>query len=508
MKATFYNILSNIVARLWTVGISIILLPIYTNIIGMESYGLVGFYSTMMGSLAILDLGLSSTLTREMARSKALNVSAQSMCDLVYSLEIIYWGVGILIGVCVFFLAPTIATSWVKAENLSIAQITNSVMIMGGIIAFQWPQSIYTGGLMGLQRQVPYNIATVILSTLKSVGVIVVLKLVSPTVETFFVWQIFISCLSVFILRYLLWQYVPQSESKVIFSKVELKKIWRFAAGMTTIGLATFCLSQVDKVVLSKVLPLKEYGYYMLAWTVGTSILLIVSILGNTLLPKITEIVARGDEQEIKVNYHRFNRLMASGVVPVGVLLCLFSKEIIGIWTNNVETTNEIWLAASILTAGSICNAFMNVPYYLMLANGLTRFTVYQNIIASIILTPLLFWWTNKWGLTGASLVWFSVNFGYIIISLPLIHRILLKGELLKVYVYDMGISIVCSLFVIGSAKIVCQINIITPLIQVCIMILSLVITYLCIIFFSDEYKKIMYRLRKKYVFYSTNKCL
>ena len=165
MKATFYNILSNIVARLWAVGIGIILLPIYANIIGMESYGLVGFYGTLMGSLAILDLGLSGTLTREMARSKALNASSESICNLVYSLEIIYWGVGLLIGTSVFFLAPAIATSWVKAEHLSVAQITNSVMLMGGIIAFQWPQSIYTGGLMGLQKQIPYNIATVILST-------------------------------------------------------------------------------------------------------------------------------------------------------------------------------------------------------------------------------------------------------------------------------------------------------------------------------------------------------
>ena len=500
MKATFYNILSNIVARLWAVGIGIILLPIYANIIGMESYGLVGFYSTLMGSLTILDLGLSSTLTREMARSKALNASSESICNLVYSLEIIYWGVGLLIGTGVFFLAPTIATFWIKAEHLSVAQITNSIMLMGGIIAFQWPQSIYTGGLMGLQKQVPYNIATVVLSTFKSAGVIVVLKLVSPTIETFFIWQIFVSFLSAFILRYLLWKYVPQSENKVVFSKVELTKIWRFAAGMTGIGLATFCLSQIDKVVLSKVLPLKEYGYYMLAWTVGTSILIVVSILGNTLLPKMTEIVARGNKQEIKVNYHRFNRLMASAVVPVGVLLCLFSKEIISIWTHNVETTNAIWLAASILTAGSVCNAFMHIPYYLMLANGLTRFTIYQNIIASIILTPLLFWWTSKWGLTGASLVWFSVNFGYNVISLPLIHRILLKGELLKVYIYDMGISILCSLIIIGSAKIICLITKILPLGQLGIMILSLLVTYLCIIFFSNEYKRFMYSIKKKYL--------
>ena len=496
--------MSNTLARLWALGISVVLLPIYIDMIGMEAYGLVGFYTMLLGSLAILDLGLSSTLNREMARSLAVGTPAQSIKNLVYSLELIYWVVGILIGLGVVLFAPLIANNWVKAGELSVRQITNSVMLMGGIIAFQWPQSIYTGGLMGLQKQVPFNIANVILSTLKSVGVIIVLKFYSSSIETFFAWQIIISFLSACVLRYLLWKFAPKSSENAVFSSEELKKIWRFAAGMTGIGLATFCLSQIDKVLLSKLLPLKEYGYYTLAWTVGTGIMLIVGVLGSVLLPKLTEIVARGNQQEITTNYHRFSCLVASLVMPIGILLCLFSQEIIWMWTQNIQTTRTIWLAVSILTVGSICNAIMNVPYYLLLAYGKTKFTFYQNIIASIIVVPLLFLWTAKWGLTGATLVWFSVNLGYNIISLPLMHRFLLKGELYKVYVNDIGVALLCSLVVIGLARIMLDTNR-SQLFQGFYFVITLILTYVSIVFFSKEYKAYSAQLFQKIIPKLTN---
>jgi O-antigen/teichoic acid export membrane protein len=473
------------------VGISIALLPVYIDILGIESYGLVGFYSTLLGSLAILDLGLSSTLNRELARSIALKTPSQDIKNLVYSLEIIYWIAGIAIGIGTIILAPFIANYWVKANQLSPQQITNAIMLMGGILAFQWPQSIYTGGLMGLQKQVAFNIANAILSTLKSVGVILALKLIAPTISIFFLWQILISCLSALIFRYLLWYFVPKTTIKAHFSSIELRKIWRFAAGMMGISLASFCLLQIDKVLLSRLLSLSDYGYYTLAWTVGTSITLIVGILGNTLLPKLTEIVARGNETEIIINYHRFFRLIASVIIPIGMLLCLFSYDILFIWTNNTETTAKISLAVKILTVGSICSALINVPYYLLLAHGNTRFTMCQNIIASIVLTPLLFWWTSLWGLNGATLVWLAVNVGYVIISLPIMHKTLLKGQLYNVYTQDIGIALGCSLVVIMVAK--ANFNSAWPrLLQVLYMFIALNISYLSIVFFSKEYKYVI----------------
>jgi O-antigen/teichoic acid export membrane protein len=504
LNTTFTNVFSNIIARIWSVGIGIILIPVYTNILGIEAYGLIGFYSTLVGSLAILDLGLSSTLNRELARSNALNTPSEHVRNLVFSLECIYWIVGFLIGIIIVLLAPYIAVHWVKAEQLSPQIVQRAIMLMGGIIAFQWSQSVYTGGLMGLQKQVSYNMATVIINTVKSVGAIFVLKFISPTITTFFTWQALLTITTVFVLRRLLWHHLPKHSVNPVFSMVELKKIWKFAAGMTGISLSTFCLLQVDKIVLSKMLSLEDYGYYTLAWTVGTSILLVVGILGNVLLPKITEIVAQNDDSRIINTFHKYNKLMASVVVPVGLFIVVFSKEIIGIWTQNSATTDNIWLAVSILTLGSICNAFMHIPYYLMLAYGETKFTIYQNIIASIILTPLLFWWTSLWGLTGATLVWFCVNFGYNIVSLPIIHKYyitVLKGKLTQTYFRDMFLPIILSISLFLILRLLCLNSTDSEVTRSILPIFILFVIYIIIVAANQEYRRFFVAITRRFKF-------
>ena len=58
------NIVANLVGKIWGAAIAILLIPQYIKYLGIESYGLVGFYGTLIGSMAVLDLGLSITLNR------------------------------------------------------------------------------------------------------------------------------------------------------------------------------------------------------------------------------------------------------------------------------------------------------------------------------------------------------------------------------------------------------------------------------------------------------------
>ena len=112
------NLVANFTGKIWTAGVGFIFVPFYIKFLGIESYGLVGFYGTLIGTMALLDFGLSTTLNRELASAKALNKTAAEIKNLVFSLEVLYWSIGFLIGITFFLLAPVIATHWVKAEKL------------------------------------------------------------------------------------------------------------------------------------------------------------------------------------------------------------------------------------------------------------------------------------------------------------------------------------------------------------------------------------------------------
>lgn len=453
MSKTIYNTVAVVVSRVWSLGIGILLLPIYASILGYEAFGLVGFYTTLQSALMILDLGLSATMSRELARSKASPVTDISMPNLAFTIEVIYWFTGIILGLLVVIFAPYIAAYWVKPKELSIETVTSAVQIMGIILAFQWPQSIYNGGLTGLQKLVTLNTINVIFNTIKSLGVILALKFISPSIQVFFYWQLMVVFLMTLVLRYYFWGELKGAQ-KPIFSKNELKRIWRFAAGMTGISLASLLLGQMDKIVLSKILPLQEYGYYILAFTAGASVLIGVGIFLPTFLPKLSELVAKGIKQDIADCYHTYSNIIATVAMPPALVMCLFSKEILLLWTHNVDVAQSTWPLVSFVSIGYLFNGLNYGAYYLMLAYGWTRYTIYQNIICSILAVPLLYFGVTYFGLTGGASISFILAIGIFATSLPIVHRTLLKGELKNVYLKDIGIPLIATLAVVLPARI------------------------------------------------------
>ena len=133
-------------SRIVTALVGIVFVPIYVKMIGAESYGLVAFYGTLAGALVVLDLGLSTAISRQVAILKTRKGSEKEMNDLVFSVEIIYWIIAICVGLLIIALANLIAVYWVNAKDLPVHIIRNTVMLMGAVFAFQFPASIYSRG--------------------------------------------------------------------------------------------------------------------------------------------------------------------------------------------------------------------------------------------------------------------------------------------------------------------------------------------------------------------------
>ena len=71
------NILANFAGKGWNALMLVALVPLYIRVLGIEAYGLIGFFTTLQAVFALLDLGLSTTLNRETARLSARADSAQ-----------------------------------------------------------------------------------------------------------------------------------------------------------------------------------------------------------------------------------------------------------------------------------------------------------------------------------------------------------------------------------------------------------------------------------------------
>lgn len=453
MSQTKSNIIANFAGRFVLAVLSIIFVPVYLRYLSVEIYGLIGFFSSIQAFLFLLDGGISPTLNREVARLSAFPEKAQELRDLSRTLEIICWASGILVCIIALIISPSAANYWLKSENIAPEIVRDALAIMSVNFVFQWAVGFYTGGLYGLQEQKLLNILNVILAFLRQFGAFIVLAFVSPTIKAFLLWQLFITCLNCVLFFVFFWRKLPETAERPRFRSSLLKEVWRYAAGMAGTSIVVLILTQTDKLILSKMLSLEEFGYYSLAVTLaGTGIGMIVGSIQTAYFPQFSQLVAQGKIEEMREYYHRACQVMSFFLIPVVTVIAFFSYEILLVWTRKPEIAANTYILLTLVAIGTGLNGLMHLPYYAQLAFGITKIGFWQNVIAIFFLIPFMIYTTTHYGAIGGALSWAILNFSYTIIGLQIMHRMILKGELKKWYLVDVGLPLFISLVINGIA--------------------------------------------------------
>ncbi len=447
------NISANLLGNTWQVLMGLLFIPFYIKFLGVEAYGLIGIFTALLVLSGILDVGLSGTMNREMARRSVLPENQQEMRNLVRSMEVIYWCIAILIGIVIIVLSPLIAHDWVKTGQLSPQTIEQTILIMGLVLALQCPTSFYTGGLMGLQKQILLNVINASIATLRGAGAVLILWLISPTIQAFFLWQIFISALHTFLLALSLWLSLPPGHSRPVFEKRLLQGVSRFAAGMGAITILSIILTQLDKIILSKMLSLEMFGYYTLAGIIAMSPIRLSWPLFSAIYPRFTQLASLNDQQQLKELYHKGCQFMAVLILPFAIVVAFFSYEVILLWTQSQITAEKCHLLVSILICGTAFNALISLPHALQLAFGWTKLIFFRNLIAVFVLIPLTIYMTTFYGAIGATTVWLFLNVGSVLFEIPIMHRRLLPEEKWRWYWQDVLIPLGTALLIAGLGK-------------------------------------------------------
>jgi len=448
-------LIANYAGKIWTGIINLALVPLYIKFMGIEAFALVGFYLTLQSLLVLFDFGLSTTVNRELARHSSLLGEEQQMRNITRTLEIVYWSIAGIIGIGMLLLSPVIASYWLKADTLPSDTVQKVIFKMGLAIAFQCPVSFYTGCFMGLQRQVLYNGLNAVIWTIRGIGAAFVVSVSANPIVDFFNWQLFASALNVTVLAIMLWRTLPASAEPAHFQRRLLNSVWRFAAGISGISVTVLLFNQLDKVILSKLLSLTMFGYYSLAWQIIGGLFILYFPLYAVFFPVFTQHVARGDTEGLKHAYHCGCQLMSVAILPVVLLIGLFAKDILLIWTGSVTTANNTHLLVSILILGATFSALSYLPFSVHQAYGYTKYGFFAYLIALIAFVPLVILATSRHGAIGGAVVWASLNAILFLITVHFTHKRFLPGENRRWYVEDVARPFFATLIVVAVAKVV-----------------------------------------------------
>jgi len=415
--------LSNLVGQIAVAAIHVLVIPKYVGIVGIEAYGLFGVYLSLQAFAQLLDFGMSPAVSRQMSRAIARPSEAGSVASFMRTSELLYLGIGLALGFTLFAAAPVIGRSWIRPSSLSHAEVTTGLRLIAVLTVAQWPLTFYHGALLGLQRAGTMNAIRVAAACASAGGSLALLTWVAPTVSVLFSWQIVVAVLQVALLAMQVRLALPTAAMAGRFDLAALSGVWRFGAGMTAVTLTATILTQMDRVVLTRALPLAQFGYYALATVISSGLSTLVASVFATIFPLFSVLVARGDHAALRTQYRRMWSVMGGLVLPLGAVVVAFSPSVLLVWTGSATTAATAAPLVSLLTVGAVLNGLMTVPYALQLAHGRTTLALRVNVLLCAVGVPLLLVLTSRLGAVGAAAVWPLVNILYLAVGIPATAR-------------------------------------------------------------------------------------
>lgn len=441
------NVLAGVANSSLTAIVGLLAVPLYLKFLGIENYGLIGFYATAQALLQLLDLGLAPAMNRELARCSALGRIEEGR-NLLRTLAVVYWLMALFIVIAVCAAAPFIATHWFNTESIGSESLRNVVMLMGLVVACRWPVGLYQGALMGVHRLMVSSTINTAMVTAGAVGGVCVLAFVSATVEAFFISQAAVAIAHVFAMRAAAWRFVGR-DGAGHFNSAALARIWRFSAGMSAIAIASILLMQLDKTLLSKILSLEDFGRYTLAGVVASALYVLLTPVFNVIYPRLTALVASDNSHEVLELYRAGTRLLGSVLFPLAIGIACFAESVVFLWTGNQSLAASVAPIVAVLLVGTSFHGVMIFPYALQLAHGRTDLALSIAVVLAVLLIPAIIVLTGRYGAIGGATAWLLLNSLYLVFGSRLTHRVLFRGQRFAWLSRDVGPPLLISAAII-----------------------------------------------------------
>lgn len=417
------NILVFSASQLYVTLIGLLMLPIYVRYMGIEAYGLVGFFVMLQAWFQLLDMGLSPAMARETARYRGGGGSGLNLRQLLRSLEGLFVGVALLGAMLLSLGADRIAGHWLSLEQLARAEVINAIRLMALVVALRWIGELYRGVISGFERMVWLGGFNASVATVRFVLVIPLFIWVGSGAEVFFSFQLFVAAVEAMLLIHKAYALLPAAPAgSARWSWMPLKSVMGFSAVMAMANLVWISVSQSDKLLLSGLLSLADYGRFTLAVLAAGGLLMLAGPIVSVLTPRLTVLYAQADEALLFSLYRRATQWVGLLVWPACGVLAFQAERVLWIWTGDASLAAQAGPTLCLYALGNGIMALGAFPFYLQFAKGSLRLHLLGTFLFVAILLPSLIWAAGSFGAVGAGWAWLAVNAIYFLAWVPVAH--------------------------------------------------------------------------------------
>jgi len=180
--------------------------------------------------------------------------------------------------------------------------------------------------------------------------------------------------------------------------------------------------SQVDKLILSHMLPMQEYGGFILATTIALSTILVVSPLQQAVLPRLIVLAEQKEHGKLIQLYRKTTILLVALLAGFGGVMVAFPAQVLYTWTGDVKAALQAAEVLGWYAAGTCFMGTVVMSYLLQHAHGDLKLHIKGNLVCLFILIPAVVFSTLYYGAVGAAIAWATTNLFFLLCWTPIVH--------------------------------------------------------------------------------------
>jgi O-antigen/teichoic acid export membrane protein len=427
------NVIYNVTGQGLVLVLSLIAVRFIFRRLGDDVFGIVFFNLVLTTVLAsALELGISATIVREV--SSHFDTDREYVHALIRTASILYWGFGLLLVAAIWLSAPLLVTHWVNLKSLDPGTAATVLRILSATALVVLPKVLYTSVFRGRQMMALNNSIDVGTAIAQQAGILLLL-LAGAKVYLVAAWISTSAVLGVVAYVLVASRLVGWSALRPAFSTQVVRRTMGFTGQMMVISVLSLVHTQAAQVMVSKLLPIAEFGFYGFASSTVSRATFVTNAISQAAFPSFSSLFAAGERPALIRQYVKLQDLVCYGTMPLFTGICFLAVPVYT-YVFNARVAQELLLPTALLCLGTWMNATLSVPYMLSVAMGRPEIVARLNLYALVAVLPVTLALILEFGITGAAFSWVFYHLFAYAYMVPRICRACLEGRVPGWYVH------------------------------------------------------------------------
>lgn len=408
--------------RIYTSVISIILIPHIIKAVGIESYGLVGFFSVMVACLSILDAGVGGVLTRESIISQESKGKYKDFLIIYKKIIILFLSISIMVSIIGYLVSHNFGSVWLKS-SLDSDVIANCMTLMFCVFSLRYIQGPFRSILLSNESQTLITSITLLNITISQPIALFLLVFLNKGIVFYFYIQLIAALITTLLMFFFSWKATTKTNNRLKstlefkndneLTHSSLRRMITFALQLSLLSILWVFVNQSDKLTLSRVMNLSDYGIYSVAISVVGVLSILSDPINQYLQPKLTKCYF--DKKYGDFTKYFFNSLFFIMIlsIPLSAFFITYSEQIVYIWSNDAQLSNKVAVYLPWLFLGGVFTIFSNFIFILLYSVGKLKFHSYVYMAFAFIVIPCNIFIAKKFFGVGSSM-FFAANTAFL----------------------------------------------------------------------------------------------